>query len=121
MLFSIGSITKNFVAALTLQMAEQGTLSLEDKLSAWLPAYPYIDSTIIIRQLLNHTSGIYRFWENDSLWNALKKDRNRIWTPEEVLGYIKEPHFAAGKSWRYSNTNYLLMGIIFSLVNLNRT
>jgi len=112
MLFSIGSITKNFVAALTLKLVEEGILSLEDKLSKWLPAYPYIDPNITIRQLLNHTSGIYMFWNNDDLWDALKKDRNRIWTPEEVLEYIKEPHFPAGEGWRYSNTNYLLMGMI---------
>jgi len=112
MLFSIGSITKNFVAALTLKLVENGTLSLEDKLSKWLPAYPFVDSNITIRQLLNHTSGIYMFWNNDDLWDALKKDRSRIWTPEEVLEYIKEPHFKPGKDWGYSNTNYLIMTMI---------
>ena len=88
MLFSIGSITKNFVAALTLKLAENGKLSLDDPISKWLPAYPYIDSNIKVRQLLNHTSGIYMFWNNDDLWEALKKDRNRIWSPEEVLETI---------------------------------
>ena len=112
MLFSIGSITKNFVAVLTLKLVENGTLSLEDRLSKWLPVYPYIDPNITIRQLLNHTSGIYMFWNNDDLWDALKKDRNRIWTPEEVLEYIKEPHFLQGEGWGYSNTNYLLMAMI---------
>jgi D-alanyl-D-alanine carboxypeptidase len=112
MLFSIGSITKNFVAALTLKLAEEGKLTLEDKLGKWLPPYPYVDSDITIRQLLNHTSGIYMFWNNDDLWDALREDRNRIWTPEEVLEYIREPHFPAGKGWGYSNTNYLLMGMI---------
>jgi D-alanyl-D-alanine carboxypeptidase len=112
MLFGIGSVTKNFVAALTLKLVENGSLSLEDKLSKWLPAYPYIDSNITIRQLLNHTSGIYMFWNNDNLWDALIKDRTRIWTPEEVLEYIKEPHFLPGESWGYSNTNYLLMAMI---------
>jgi len=112
MLFGIGSITKNFVAALALKLVENGTLSLEDKLSKWLPAYPHIDSNITIRQLLNHTSGIYMFWNNDNLWEALKKDRTRIWTPEEVLEYINEPHFQPGESWGYSNTNYLLMAMI---------
>ena len=112
MLFSIGSITKNFVAALTLILVENGTLSLEDSLSKWLPAYPHIDANITIRQLLNHTSGIYMFWNNDDLWDAFKSDRNRIWTPEEVLTYIKEPHFLPGGGWGYSNTNYLLMAMI---------
>ena len=59
MLFAIGSITKNFVATLTLKLAEEGVLSLDDPLSKWLPDYPHIDNTIIIRQLLDHTSGIY--------------------------------------------------------------
>ena len=69
MLFAIGSVTKNFVAALTLKLAEEDLLSLDDSLSSWLPDYPYIDNTIILRQLLNHTSGIYMFWENQEIWN----------------------------------------------------
>ncbi len=112
MLFSIGSVTKNFVAALTLKLAENGTLSLEDSLSKWLPVYPYIDSNITIRQLLNHTSGIYNFFNNDDIWDALKKDRNRIWTSEEVFEYIKDPNFLPGEGWQYSNTNYVLMAMI---------
>jgi len=112
MLFAIGSITKNVVAALTLKLAEEGMLSLEDPLSKWLPRYPYVDSTITIRQLLNHTSGIYMFWDNQEIWDDLKKDRTKVWTPEEVLSYIKEPHYAPGQGWRYSNTNYLLLAMI---------
>jgi len=112
MLFTIGSITKNFVAALTLKLVENGTLSLDDRLSNWLDAYSHIDPSITIRQLLNHTSGIYMFWNNDELWDELKKDTKRIWTPDEVLEYIKEPHFLPGEGWGYSNTNYLLMAMI---------
>lgn len=112
MLFAIGSVTKNFVAALTLKLAEEGVLSLDDPLSSWLPGYPHIDDMITIRQLLNHTSGIYMFWENQEIWDELKKDRTKVWTSEEVLSYIKEPYFAPGDSWRYSNTNYLLLAMI---------
>ena len=112
MLFSIGSVTKNFVAALTLKLVEEDILTLEDSLSRWLPNFQYVDPHITIRQLLNHTSGIYMFWNNDDLWEALKKDRSKIRTPEEVLAHIKEPHFSPGESWRYSNTNYLLMAMI---------
>ena len=116
MLFAIGSITKNIVAALTLKLAEDKKLSLEDPISKWLPPYTYIDSTISVRQLLNHTSGLYMFWENEKLWDELKRDREKFWTPEEVLQYIKEPHFAPGKGWRYSNTNYLLLAMIIKKV-----
>jgi D-alanyl-D-alanine carboxypeptidase len=112
MLFAIGSITKNFVAALTLKLAEEEVLSLDDPLSKWLPSYPHIDAGITIRQLLNHTSGIYMFWDNEKIWDDLKKDRTKVWTPKEVLSYIKEPCFAPGDGWRYSNTNYLLLAMI---------
>jgi D-alanyl-D-alanine carboxypeptidase len=61
MLFAIGSITKNIVAALTLQLVEEGMLSLEDPLDKWFPSYPKVDRAITIRQLLNHTSGLYMF------------------------------------------------------------
>ncbi len=112
MIFAIGSVTKNVVAALTMQLVEENILSLEDPLSKWLPEYPYIDNTITIRQLLNHTSGIYMFWENDDIWKDLQNDRERYFTPEEVLGYIREPDFPPGEGWRYSNTNYLLLAMI---------
>lgn len=112
MVFAIGSITKNFVAVLTLQLAEEGMLSLDDPLSKWLPEYPYVNSKITIRQLLNHTSGIYMFWDNQQIWDDLKKDRAKVWTPEEVLSYIREPYFEPGEGYHYSNTNYLLMAMI---------
>jgi D-alanyl-D-alanine carboxypeptidase len=112
MLFAIGSITKNIVAALALKLAEENIISLEDPLSKWLPSYPHVDGMITIRQLLNHTSGLYMFWDNQTIWDELKRDRTKIWSPEEVLNYIKEPYFAAGSGWRYSNTNYLLLAMI---------
>ena len=112
MVSAIGSITKNVVATLTLKLAEDGVLSLEDPLSSWLPEYPNVDSNITIRQLLNHTSGIYMFWSNQKIWDDMKKDRSKIWTPEEVLSYIDKPYFQPGQGFRYSNTNYLLMAMI---------
>jgi len=117
MLFAIGSITKNFVASLTLKLAEEGKLSINDPVSKWLPPYNFVDSTIIIRQLLNHTSGIYMFWSNQQIWDDLKKDRTRVWRPDEVLSYIKEPYFSPGKGFRYSNTNYLLLAMIIEKIS----
>ena len=112
MLFAIGSITKNIVATLALKLSEENIISLEDPLSKWLPSYPHIDGMITIRQLLNHTSGLYMFWDNQTIWDELKRDRMKIWSPEEVLNYIKEPYFAPGDGWHYSNTNYLLLAMI---------
>jgi len=112
MFFAIGSITKNVVAALTLKLVEEDVLSLKDPLSKWLPGYPHVDDKITIRQLLNHTSGLYMFWDNQQIWDDLKADRAKVWTPEEVLSYIKEPYFSPGEGWRYSNSNYLLLAMI---------
>ena len=116
MIFAIGSITKNIVAALTLKLVEEKLLSLDDPISKWLPSYDYIDSTITICQLLNHTSGLYMFWDNQKIWDELKRNRKKFWLPEEVLRYIKEPYFSPGSGWRYSNTNYLLMAMIIKKV-----
>jgi len=112
MLFAIGSITKNLVAALILQLAEEGTLSLEDSLHEWLPPIPNVDRTVTIRQMLNHTSGIFMFWENDTLWQDLVKYRDSVFTPEVILTYLQEPYFAPSTDFHYSNTNYLLLAMI---------
>lgn len=110
MLFSVGSATKTFTAAVILQLAEEGVLSLEDSLSEWLPDYPHIDNSISIRQLLNHTSGIFDLVEHPDLWTAMLGDPQREWTIEEVLsGYILEPYFPKGTGWHYSSTGYLLL------------
>lgn len=120
MVFAIGSITKNFVATLALKLVEEGKLSLDDPLLKWLPEYPHVNSEITIRQILNHTSGIYMFWSNQQIWDDLKKDRAKVWAPEEVLTYIKEPYFEPGEGYRYSNTNYLLMAMIMEKVTGKR-
>ena len=113
MLFWIASISKTFTAALILQLAEEGKLTLEDPLHAWLPSYATIDSAITIRQLLNHTSGLYDYMASPSILPSFLADPARYWTPEEVLAaFVHDPYFAAGTSWKYSNTNYLLLGMI---------
>lgn len=115
MLFGLASITKNFIAALVLKLAEQGKLSLEDPLSRWLPDYPYVDHDITIRQLLNHTSGLWDVLNddvgkfNDSVWF----NPTRYWPPEEILTkFMGPPHFARGTAYSYSNTNFLIASMI---------
>lgn len=114
MLFAVGSITKNVVATLTFKLAQEGILSLDDPLFKWLPRYPKVDSSITIRQLLHHTSGLYMFWDNPQIWNDLIKYRNKTFTPEEVLTYLKDPYFRPGEGWHYSNTNYLLLAMMIT-------
>ena len=113
MLFSAGSITKTFTAMTVIQLAEEGVLTLEDSLYEWVPDYLNIDNTITIRQLLNHTCGIYNFTENSELWAAIFADLTRSWMMEEVLSnYVLDPYFPKGTGWHYSNTGYLLLRLI---------
>jgi len=114
MVFAIGSITKNFVAVLTLTLVEEGVLSLDDPISKWLPTYAHVDGNITIRQLLNQTSGVFDYFENQEIWDDLMAERTRFFTPEEVLGYLHEPDFKPGQGWRYGNTNYLLLAMIIN-------
>ncbi len=116
MLYAIGSITKNFVAAEILKLEELDSLSLTDPIYKWLPKYTNIDSTIIIRRLLNHTSGIYNFTDNPSFGSTVMSDPTRIWEPEESLQYVLAPYFVQGAGWRYSNTNYLLLAMIIKKI-----
>jgi len=112
MLFAIGSITKNMVAALALRLAGEGVLSLEDSLAEWLPSFPNIDGAVTIRQLLNHTSGIYQYFSDQAIWDEIERDPSRRWSHEEVLAYVHDPYFRPGEGFRYSNTNYTLLGMI---------
>lgn len=117
MLQGIGSITKTYVATLVLKLAEEGRLSLDDSLHRWLPAYVNVDSTVTIRQLLGHTSGIYNYTDNAAMDDSLLLDLYRIWTPEEIVSsFVKARNFAPGNGWRYCNTGYVLLGMIIEKV-----
>ncbi len=112
MLFGIGSNSKLFTAAAILKCSENGWLQLDDPLHAWLPSYPNIDSTITIRQLLNHTSGLADVNEIAGYPDTILSNPDRVFTREEVLRWVAPPHFTAGTSWEYCNTNYILAGMI---------
>ena len=117
MLFCIGSVTKTYIATLTLLLAEEGKLSLEDSLYKWLPNYQNIDSTVTIRQLLNHTSGIYNTSENPTMYGRVFSDLTKIWSPEETITeFVLEPYHAPGAGYHYANSNYILLGMIIKEV-----
>ena len=109
--FAVASMTKTFTAALILRLAEEGRLSLDDPLSHWVPEFRYA-AGITLRQLLSHTSGLYDYFTSVSLDAALRADKKRIWTPADVLRYVRKPYFAPGAGYAYSNTNYLLLGLV---------
>ena len=110
--FNAGSITKNLVAALTLKLAEEGRLALDDPLHKWLPDYQHIDNTITIRQLLNHTSGIPAI-KGRSFVRPILKNPKKYWTPKEVIkAFVHKSQFPKGTGWHYSNAGYILLGMI---------
>jgi D-alanyl-D-alanine carboxypeptidase len=118
--FASGSIHKSFTAATILQMAEEGLIHLDDQLGQWLPTYPYIDDTITIRQLLNHTSGIFDMVDNHDFWVAIFADPARVWTPGEmVLAFQREALFPPGAGWNYSSSGYALLRVI--IMNISGT
>ena len=112
MLFDIASAGKTFTAAVVLQLADEGKLSLDDPLHRWLPEYKHIDNTATIRQLLNHTSGISHFTEHDQYWVAVFGNLDSLWSPEDILAYTPEAHTPPGTTFHYSSTNYVLLGLI---------
>lgn len=112
MRFGIGSNTKLFIAITLAKLQEQGVLTLNDHLYQWLTTFPNIDSTITIRQLLSHQSGIYNYTENNDFLTAVYANTSHFWTQQEVLEYVLQPYFEPGTGWHYSNTNYILAAMI---------
>jgi D-alanyl-D-alanine carboxypeptidase len=113
MAFGAGSISKNFIAALVVQLAEEGMLSLDDQLHEWISDVPNVDNTVTIRQLLNHTSGVFSLEEHPDFWRTVFADGERVWTDEELLSTFQaESYSAKGTEWHYSNTGYTLLGQI---------
>jgi len=113
MLIGIGSNTKTFVSAMMLKLYENGQVDLDDSIGNWIQGYAHINGAITIRQILNHTSGIFSYTEDPHFWDSVNLNMNKTWTKEEILhDFVDTPDFAPGASWNYSNTNYIIAGII---------
>lgn len=113
MLIGIGSNTKTFISVLMIKMQEAGLLRLDDSIGKWISGYPNINGAISIRQILDHTSGINSYTNNASTWDSVNMDLSRIWTKDEILRkFVSTPSFAPGANWEYSNTNFIIAGMI---------
>ena len=110
--YQIASNSKQFLAALILLMADQGRLSLDDKVAKWLPAVTGADR-MTVRQLLSHTSGLQDFWPQDYAFAAMATPT----TPDAIIrGWAMKPlDYAPGDRWQYSNTGYVVAGRIAEL------
>ena len=114
-----GSTGKTFCAAIILQLQDEGKLNVDDSLSKyfgseeWFKKIPNAES-ITLRMLLNHTTGFERYEFDDSISIKLKENPDKIWTGEERLSHIygKPALHEPGKGWAYSDTNYIILGML---------
>jgi D-alanyl-D-alanine carboxypeptidase len=112
--FAVASITKTFVTALILGLVDEGVLSLDDPLSDFLPDFPRA-RRITLRHLLEHTSGVFNFFESPRYVQEVFGDRARRWTFDEILGFVATPYCTPGTCFHYSNTNFVLLGRVTEL------
>jgi D-alanyl-D-alanine carboxypeptidase len=128
--YRIASTTKTFVATVVLQLVGEGNLSLDDKVEEHLPGVVsgggHDGSAITIRDLLQHTSGIYDY-NLDEAWNPFnaldifEERRFAHYAPEDLVAVAMRhpPIFEPGTARSYSNTNYVLVGMIIEAVTGN--
>ena len=122
-----GSVGKTYVAAVALQLVHEGKLALDDRVAAHLGHEPWFarlanGSDITIRQLMNHTSGVVRYEFKPEFTRDLTANPDRSWAPAELIAYLLDTPapFAAGAGWEYSDSNYILLGMIIERVTGNR-
>jgi len=118
-LLMAGSTGKTFFAAVALQLIESGRLDLDAPISKYLGTKPWFSrlpnaKDITVRMLMTHTSGLVRYEMNPKFTADLRANPDKAWTPEEELSYLFDaaPPFAAGQGWDYSDTNYIVLGMI---------
>ena len=111
--FRIASITKQFTASAVLKLQEQVKLSIDDKLSKYIPDFPRGDE-VTLRQLLTHTSGIHNYNDDPEFFDPATND-----TTEAIIETMKkEPYnFDPGTKWSYDNSGYVLLGYIVEKVS----
>jgi CubicO group peptidase (beta-lactamase class C family) len=121
--FRLASFTKQFTAMAVMLLVHDGQLRYEETLEEIFPDFPDYGKSVTIRNLLNHTSGLPDYEE---LMDAVEKTKGPVWTPEkqiqdtEVLELLKKEKngkFRPGSSWAYSNSGYVMLGVIVAKVS----
>lgn len=118
--FRIASLTKTFIAMATLKLVEEGKISLDDTVEKWLPGLIPQGADMTVRQVMNHSSGLFNFYHTPSPWflDFLLRPYGNTWEQEELIEISVEHglNFPSGMGWHYSNTNYVLLGMIIEEV-----
>lgn len=115
----VGSVGKIFVAPLVLQLAEEQQLDLDTPIRSWLGTAAWFEQLpnageITLRMLLNHSSGLPRYIFTEGFLAAAKAEPMKEWRPEDLLSFVFDmaPVHEAGKGWAYSDTNYIILGML---------
>ena len=111
--FRIGSVTKTFTATVVLQLVGEGRVGLDDTVERWVPDVVPGADRITVRQLLDHTSGLYNY-TRDLTPRGILRDRFKRWTPSEVIlpACRRGPDFPPGTARAYNNTAFVLLGMV---------
>jgi D-alanyl-D-alanine carboxypeptidase len=122
-----GSIGKTYVAAVALQLVHEGKLRLDDPIARYLGSEPWFGRLanaprITVRHLMTHTSGVVRYEFSPEFTRDLTAQPLKSWRPEEQIAYLLDDPapFAPGEGWEYSDTNYILLGMIIEKITGNR-
>jgi D-alanyl-D-alanine carboxypeptidase len=115
----VASLTKTFVSVVVLQLEAEGKLDIDDPVEKYLPGLVPNGSSIALRELLNHTSGLFDYGEAAEYGAAVLDNPGRTWAPLELVrfGVAQPPYFAPGQNYHYSNTNYILLGLVVEAVD----
>ena len=118
-----GSVGKTFAAATALQLVKEGKIHLDDKVEKYLGGESWFSrlpnaKEITVRQLMSHTSGLVRYEFKDQFTHDLTTNPEKRWQPAELVAYLldEKPPFPAGQGWDYSDTNYIVLGMIIEKV-----
>ena len=113
----IGSVNKTFTGTLLLQAEAEGLLSLDDTIDRYVDGVPNGDK-ITLRQMADHTSGVADYSQTEQFDDELTTDPYQVWEPEQLvqIGLKDSPLFDPGTEWQYSNTNYILLGLVLEQV-----
>lgn len=118
-----GSVGKTYALAVAMQLVAEKKINLDDKIEKYLGQEKWFArlpnaKDITVRQLMNHTSGLIRYEFKEQFTKDLTANPDKVWKPEELLSYLfdTKPEFEAGKGWDYSDTNYIVLGMIMEKV-----
>jgi D-alanyl-D-alanine carboxypeptidase len=113
--FPVASVSKTFTSALILRLAEDRLLDLDASVRSYLPTLG-ISRAITVRELLDHTSGLRDFFFHPRIDHDLLTKPTLVWDAARSLKYLGKPYGKPGTSWHYSNTNYLILGLVAEAV-----